>query len=545
MQNGVGSASDSSRSIVPALAFRNLSKTFGGVHALKRVDLTVHSGEVHGLLGQNGSGKSTLIKILAGYHEPDPGAELRVHGQEVRLPVRPGQFREHGISFVHQDLGLIPELTATENLYMGMLESRPPWWIRETHLMRDAGDLFAQYGVDIDPRLAVESLTPVQRALLAIVRAMEEIRQTRDRDDQKSLLVLDEPTPFLPRHDVEKLFELVRAIVVRGASVVFVSHDVDEVLEITDRATVLRDGELVDTLETDNVSREALIESIVGRKVSNERASIGQVLGRPVSIQLRGLTGGRCHDVSLDLHKGEIVGLTGLIGSGYEEALYLIYGATHVERGAINLAGRPIDLRTQTPRQAIQHGMVLVPADRNQAGAVGELSVLDNLSLPNLGEMAQGLWINWRKHASVAKGLAERFDVRPPRPELEFKALSGGNQQKVLLAKWLQTNPRLVLLDEPTQGVDVGARQQVFEVVRGAAREGATVLCASSDYEQLAVLCHRVVIFNRGRVATQLMGPQLSKDAIAEACYQSVSASDIPGDTAAHPSVRGDEGAWQ
>ena len=497
-----------------ALHLWNLSKTFGGQKALDRASLSVASGEVHGLLGQNGSGKSTLIKVLAGFHPPDPGSRLAIGGAEVPLPLAPGAFRHYRMSFVHQHLGLLPSLTVLENLLIGRFAEREAWAIRWPAERRRAAELFATYGVEIDPEARVADLAPVERALLAIVRATGEI--AAEGGTGNGLLVLDEPTPFLPKRDVERLFRLVRNVVGKGASVVFVSHDVDEVMEITDRATVLRDGRVAATLETARASKADFIEAIVGRKLAASPPPAPPLARGASHAIVHDLAGGTIQGFSLDLAAGEVVGLTGLIGSGYDEVPYLVYGARPATRGSLDLGGQSTFLPDMTPAQAIRRGVVLIPADRANAGVIGPLPVSDNVTMPVLGTRFRRWFLNRRAMVAHTGALGRRFDVRPPDPSLPVASLSGGNAQKVVLAKWFQTEPKLILLDEPTQGVDVGARQNVFQHIADAAARGAAVLCASSDYEQLAALCSRVLIFGGGRVIASLTGSEISKDGIAE-----------------------------
>jgi len=504
----------------PVIEIRNLSKRFGGVRALDNVDLTVGRREVHGLLGQNGSGKSTLIKILSGFNEPEPGASLTIDGRATPLPLPPGGFREHGISFVHQNLGLVPSLTVLENLLASDLATESRWRINWRKEAERAEDLFHQNHLSIDPLAPVSRLTPVQRALLAIVRAFDQLQRTRRHADSPGLLVLDEPTPFLPAGDVEQLFKLIRDIVTNGASVVFVSHDIDEVLQITDRATVLRDGRVAGSFETRNVTKDQIVEMIVGRRVDLEHARSSGAVRRETAVSIRELSGGTIDRFAATLGKGEVVGLTGLIGSGYDEVVYLTYGATQADFGVLSIGGEEFQLSTMSPSKAIEAGCVLIPGDRQNAGAVGSITLLDNISLPVLSSVTREWSIRDAVLEKNAAELAERFDIRPRNSSLPFAALSGGNQQKVLLAKWLQLHPRLILLDEPTQGVDVGAREQVFDAIRSATQMDACVLCASSDYEQLAAICDRVLVFNRGRVVTELSGEDISKSSIAQACYR-------------------------
>ncbi len=510
----------------PALEFAGLSKTFGGQQALRAVDFSVAAGEVHGLLGQNGSGKSTLIKILAGFHAPDPGATLRIGGQEVPLPLPPGGVRPFGVAFVHQHLGLIPPVTVLENLLLTRLSGRGgiarPWaidWAKERSAARR---LFERYDLDIDPGVPVSRLSSVERALVAIVRAVEEIAVGHARSGPKGghgVLVLDEPTPFLPRADVDRLFTLVRRVVANGASVVFVSHDIDEVLEITDRATVLRDGQVAGVMTTADATRDLVVGMIVGRQLQAGPSRSVAVGGAPGAVTIANLAGGQVADLSLSIRAGEIVGLTGLLGSGYEQVPYLLYGATQAHGGALTLGSQRIDLATFTPAAAIKAGLVLIPGDRPVAGGVGALPIVDNVTLPALATRFRPFLLRRGAMLAASRTLGERFGVVPNRPVLPLASLSGGNQQKVILAKWLQLSPKLILLDEPTQGVDVGARQTVYQAIRDAAATGACVICASSDAEQLAEICDRVVVLGRGRIAAELTQPALSKHAITECCY--------------------------
>ena len=503
----------------PALILHNLSKTFGGQRALDRAAIEVREGEVHGLLGQNGSGKSTLIKILAGFHAPDPGSTLSIAGETVSLPLAPGAFRRYRISFVHQHLGLIPSLAVVENVLINRLATEAQWAINWSRERAAVAVLLARYGVDLRPEAAVMTLTPVERALLAIVRAVHEIEQTAATGSGKGILVLDEPTPFLPKRDVDRLFAVVRTIVAGGASVVFVSHDVDEVMEITDRATVLRDGRVVGTLDTKRSSKSDFIEMIVGRKLEAYGRGAARRGTDAPSVRIDRLSGGSIADFAIDLRPGEVVGLTGLIGSGYDEIPYLVYGAEPASAGTLDLGTGPLPLAATTPARSIARGVVLVPADRANAAVIGQLPIADNVTMPVLDRVFNAWRLARKAMVARAEELGLRFEVVPNRPTLPLSALSGGNAQKVVLAKWLQQQPKLVLLDEPTQGVDVGARQTVYRHIAEVAAAGATVLCASSDYEQLELICDRVLIFADGRVAAELHGSEITKAAIAERCY--------------------------
>ena len=505
----------------PALILRNLSKTFGGAHALKSVDLTVEAGEVHGLLGQNGSGKSTLIKILSGYHEPELGARIEIFGQPVPASRGPGDFRKFGLAFVHQHLGLVPSLSVLENLRIGEFATETRWNIKWSAERERARQTIEKFNVDINPDAIVGELPQVTRALLAIVRAMEDIQRDQADRDGKGLLVLDEPTPFLPRVGVEQLFNLVRHVAKRGASVIFVTHDVDEAMEITDRATVLRDGVVTGTLITRNAHRDEFVERIIGSRVVPFQMAPRDVEARPADIVVENLAGGTLRGVSLKLHHGEVLGLTGLIGTGFDEVLAFLFGARRAESGKLKVDGREYSVATISPSFAINAGFAYLPADRLGESGVGGLSVTDNATLPVLDEFVHAGLLSRSAMVGRTSQLGETYDVRPNMPSLLLEGLSGGNQQKVLLYKWLQTKPKLLLLDEPTQGVDVGARQKLLAAIGEAAEAGTTVIVASTDYEQLEQICDRVLIFARGEIIRELRGAEIAKNRIAEQCYQS------------------------
>jgi ribose transport system ATP-binding protein len=496
----------------PALVARTISKSFGGTRALDGVGLTVLAGEAHGLVGENGSGKSTLIKILAGYHAPDPGGELEVGGRPVALPLRPGEPRRLGLSFVHQDLGLIPSLSVLENLRLGELAAARGLRISWSDLRRRARETLARYRVEVDVRARVAELGPVERALVAIVRAAEEM------PPRGGVLVLDEPTAFLPRRETDRLLALVREIAASGASVLFVSHDLDEVKAITDRVTVLRDGCSLGTRPTAEVASEELVELLVGRKLGGRRRA-PRVLEHGTAASVDGLSGRGVSDVSFDLRRGEVLGLTGLAGAGFAEVVTLLCGVRSPSAGRLALDGAILDLSAVTPPAALRAGIVLLPGDRHRDGGVDSLSVADNVTLPRLKRYRKRGVLRRSRQLEEASALLEEFDVRPRDPSLLYGVLSGGNQQKALVAKWLRTEPRLLLLDEPTRGVDVGARRQIFDLIRSTAEAGTAIVCASTDHEQLAAICDRVLVFAAGSIVAELEADDLETERIAEACY--------------------------
>jgi ribose transport system ATP-binding protein len=513
----------SSASTGALLELSGLTKSFGGARALSSVDLRIDPGEVHGLLGQNGSGKSTLLKVLAGFHEPEEGA-LRVRGESVALPLSPGAFRELGLAFVHQDLALVPALSVTENLIVSRLAGRGRGRIRWGVENRRAADVLDRYGLTgIDPEAPVTRLTQMQRALLAIVRAVEELRAD---DHSAPLLVLDEPTAFLPRTGIDRLFSLVRGIVAEGGSVLFVTHDLDEVREVCDRVTVLRDGRRAGTLKVAESTTDDLVELIIGHRLERRVHTREDRSAGPVRLRARAVCGTVVDDVDLEVHAGEVLGVTGLIGSGFDELAHVLFGS-RPGRGEIELEGETRDLARFQPRDAIALGVSFVPADRASDATIQRLSVTDNVTMTTLATHRAGLVLSRRSMEAKAHALGEQFAVTPNQPELDLAALSGGNQQKAVLAKWLQVDPRVLLLDQPTQGVDVRAREQIFAAIRAAAASGTAVLCASADYDELASLCDRVLVLARGRVVLELEGPELSKDDIAEKVLTSTSTAGV------------------
>ena len=506
----------------PIIEARHFSKRFGGTIALDDVALSVEAGTVHGLVGHNGSGKSTLIKILAGYHAPEPGAELAIDGAPVRLPLAPGQFRALGMAFVHQDPGLIASLTVVENLRIGAIARGRLAPIAWRDQVRHCERLLSEFGLSCDPLARVETLRPWQRPMLAIVRAVDETRALLRRSGrQGGLLVLDEPTSNLADSNVEQLFDLIRRVQRAGFGVLFVSHDLDEVLALTDRVTVLRDGRVAGSGATRDFRREDLVRLIVGHDVEKVAERPTPPAGGEHFASIANLGGAGVRGVDFAAAAGEIVGLSGLIGSGFAEVGPLLIGAVAASRGRLRLGAQTLELSAIKPVDAIAAGICYVPGERLREGCIGELTVAENVGLPVLARFFRGARLHRRALASHAHAQLLRFGVRPADPWLAFEALSGGNQQKVLLAKWLQLQPRLLILQEPTQGVDVGAREQIFAIIRSYAERGGSVLCLSGDHEQLATLCGRVLIFRRGRIVRELAGADVTKERIARECFGS------------------------
>ncbi len=485
----------------PLLAVRGLSKTFPGLKALDEVSLEVHAGEVVAVLGHNGSGKSTLVKILAGVYQADPGAVVEVRDAEGR--VIDGSVARDELHFIHQDLGLADILTTVENLGLGKAVRRlglAP--VRGLAERRHAQQLVSRFGARFDVTLPVGRLSPAQRAIVAIARALD----GWTRPD--NVLVLDEPTTALHGNEVKILFEAVRRVAASGAGVVFISHRLDEVLELADRVVVLRDGRVVAEEETSKLDHDAMVKLIAGREIADVDVS-GDEAGEPV-LTVSGLRGEEIQDFSLTLRTGEIVGVGGLLGSGREQLGPMLFGARHRSGGRVEVDGEELD-RDDT-LAAIESGMAYVPADRRRSGAVMDLNVRENITLPMMRTLRRGLGrLDRRAEAAEARFWVQTVGLRPPNPEQPLKLFSGGNQQKVVLAKWLRVRPRVLLLDEPTQGVDVGAKAAIYELILAAKGSGTGVLLCSSDTKELVSLCDRVLVLKDGRVVSEVARAELSE----------------------------------
>jgi len=485
----------------PLLQVEALSKSFPGVRALDEVSLEVFSGEVVAVVGHNGSGKSTLVKVLAGLYEPDPGGQVFARTAEGAI-VQGSEARD-ALHIIHQDLGLIGNLSTIENLDLGRrhgLRSLLPAPSRDER--RRASELVAQFGASFDVRAPIASLPPAARTVVAIARALD----GWTRPD--NMLILDEPTATLRGEEVALLFGAVRRTAKGGAGVIFISHRLDEVVNLADRVLVLRDGRLVAALEAGEYDHETLVNLITGGAAGSAAAVEHKILDDPV-LRVRGLSGETVVRADLDIRPGEIVGVSGVVGSGREAIGGLIFGALRRTSGEVELGDR--SLPPGRLRAAIAAGVGYVPADRHSAGAVMSFSVRENVTLPQLRPLRRRLGrLDLRQERREAISWLGRVGLRPLVPERALSLFSGGNQQKAVLAKWLRNEPRLLLLDEPTQGVDVGAKASIYELVVGAAGRGAAVLISSSDTEELLSICNRVLVFREGEVVATLEGEDLT-----------------------------------
>ncbi|MBB4919313.1 sugar ABC transporter ATP-binding protein [Streptosporangium saharense] len=504
----------------PRLELSGLSKSFGAFRALRDVDLTVGAGEIHGLVGQNGCGKSTLVKILAGYHPPDRGGRILVDGRALATPVRPRDLRAAGIAIVHQDFGLVREKSVAENIAVGSFTTtrwarRVDWRAGE----RRAAELLERLDATwIDPARPVSALGPADRSIVAIARAL------RTQRPGEGLIVLDESTRALPKDSLEDFYRVLRGVVLRGGAALVVSHSLEEIRRITDRVTVLRDGSVVGrSVDTAGTSEQEIARRMLGRvverRVHNRRETPRS--GPPITVS--GLTGRTVREVSMEIGPGEVVGLTGVAGAGWDEVPYLLTGARRPANGSVRTGRASVDLARAHSRDCIAAGIALLPEHRIDDGLALTLPVGENVTLPRV-RLRGRPWLIGRgwQHAEVTSVLDD-LGVRPRRPDIPVGQLSGGNQQKVMLGKWLAGRPELLVLHEPTQAVDVGAREDILRAISETAERGVAVVVASIQPADLAAVCDRVLIFRDGGIDGEITAP--TEDAVVEAVYAAPSPS--------------------
>jgi ribose transport system ATP-binding protein len=478
----------------PVLQMRNISKTFSGARALRAVELTVYPGEVHVLMGENGAGKSTLMKILSGAYFPDPGADILIDGKAAHID-GPLAAKDHGIAIIYQELALAPNLTVAENIYLGREAHRGPTIDRST-MYAGCVEILGNLGATFGPRTLVGDLSIAEQQMVEVARAIH----ARSR-----ILVMDEPTTALSSRETQRLFQVILRLKAEGLAIIYISHRMAEVYELADRVSVLRDGGYVGTLGGEDIRPEAIVRMMVGRDLSSfykkEHRPSGE---RKAVLEVADLADGRrVKRASFTLYAGEVLGLAGLVGAGRTELARLIYGAEPRTAGTVKLEGKVVDFGT--PAAAIDGGVVYLTEDRKALGLFLDMTVGDNINLGVIGRDAKfGGWLD-RVHArmrSVAAILA--LSIRVPGPEVEVGALSGGNQQKVLLSRLLETEPKVLILDEPTRGVDIGAKSEIYRIIDQLAQSGAAVLVISSELPEVVGIADRVVVMREGETCGEV-----------------------------------------
>jgi len=515
--SGSGSASlagDSGRSAgsrSTALSVSHVSETFPGTKALDDVSVDVDAGTIHCLLGGNGSGKSTLIKILAGVYRADPGGTIAVGGVTIDAErTSPEWARASGLHFVHQDLAIFPALSVAENLAIGrgFPVNAATRSIRWRALRRHSRAVLERFGVDVDPRRMLWDLRPSDRTMVAIARALQD-----QSDAHEGILILDEPTVSLPAVEVDLLLEALKRYAGAGQTIVFVTHRLDEVPRIADRVTVLRDGRVAASLEASEISKDRLVELIVGRALDHTAVSSGELDEKDLVLEVTDLAGGPLKGVSFGLRKGEVLGIAGLVGAGRTSILTTLFGLHPGHHGTVKLEGRSVSFANVD--DAMDAGLGFVPEDRSESAFV-TMSLLENLSAAQVSKYWRGLRLRERAEAADARQSIVDFSIKAISERQPFATLSGGNQQKAIVARWLRRHPKLLLLDEPTHGVDVAARAEIYRLVREAVATGTSVIVVTADLEELARVSDRVIVLSQGRITAEIRGPDIDPSRVTE-----------------------------
>ncbi|MEA2419818.1 MAG: ribose transport system ATP-binding protein [Thermoleophilaceae bacterium] len=474
----------------PLLRMRGVHKSFSGVEVLRDVDFELRAGEVHALLGGNGAGKSTLMKILEGVYSLDSGS-IEVDGESIRLRT-PQDARRHGVAMIFQEFSLIPTLTVAQNVFLHREPRKRGGMLDDRKMIEQSRALFADMGVDIEPTRRVSALGTAGWQLVEIAKALSQ---------DARILIMDEPTASLAAAEVESLFAIIDRLKSRGIGIVFITHRLEEVIAVADRVTALRDGARVGTHDTSELDMSSLIELIVGHAVERslqERPAPVTREGTPL-LSLRGVSSGdRLHGVDLDLHEGEVLGIAGLMGSGRSELARAVFGIDKISSGTVEVRGKPVALRR--PKDAIAHGIALVPEDRRRQGLVLGHNVKDNLTVTLLNRLSHAGFVNDGELERAARAEVDRLDIKLRSLRSPVRRLSGGNQQKVVLSKWLATSPDVLILDEPTVGVDIATRSEIVQLVRGLAAEGKGIIVISSELAELLALADRLLVMREGRV---------------------------------------------
>jgi ribose transport system ATP-binding protein len=488
------------------LSMRKIDKRFTGVHALRQVDFDLDEGEIHALVGENGAGKSTLMKALIGINPKDSG-EIHYLGHLFN-PRSPKHALEMGIGIIHQELSMMDHLTVAQNLFIG----RESTWLHGVFLderaqNRRAAELFTRLSMNIDPAELMRRLSFGKQQMVEIAKAVSH---------RLRILILDEPTAALTDTEIGDLFAIMRDLASRGVGMIHISHRLDEIHRIADRVTVLRDGERVDTKPATQVTRQQIINMMVGRVIYEESKVKSNVSPEaPVVLRVRNLNAGKLvRDVSFDLRRGEILGFAGLIGSGRTETARARFGADEVQSGVIEIRGRHVSIRS--PTSAVAHGIGYLSEDRKRFGLAVDLSVKDNLAMATYDRFMRGLFIHAKSVENVTTDYVRRLNIKTPSLEQLLRNLSGGNQQKVVIAKWLIRNCDILVFDEPTRGIDVGAKSEIYSLMNELTREGKSIIMISSELPEILRMSDRVIVMSEGRITGELAIEEASQEAIME-----------------------------
>lgn len=490
----------------PLLHMTGVSKAFPGVQALDNIELTVYPGEILALVGENGAGKSTLMKILNGVYSADAG-EIRWQGEQVDVH-SPHDAQKLGISMIHQELALIPTLDSGKNIFLGREpQGRIPGTINWSALYRAADQEIRELGLNVNVRTPVRYYSIAQQQMIEVAKALSM---------DARLIVMDEPTSSLTDREVDTLFAQMRVLRERGVSIVFISHRLEEVFEICDRVTVLRDGTYVGTQPTSELTANDIIRMMVGREMEQMFERREQPPSDEVVLEVRNLSRGKIvRDVSFQLRRGEVLGIAGLVGAGRTELVQTIFGAYRATSGEVRLEGQPV--RINHPAQAIRHGIGLVPEDRKQQGLFLGMNVAANVVMATLKDIVRLFFIRWPKVHAITEDFIKRLDIRTPSTRQRVRNLSGGNQQKVVIAKWLTLDPKVLILDEPTRGIDVGAKSEIYRLMNRLAERGVSIIVISSELPEVMGVSDRILVMHEGQMAGEFDAATVTQDELMNA----------------------------
>lgn len=482
------------------LSLKNITKTYPGVKALNSFSFDLKKGEIHALLGENGAGKSTLIKTISGAITPDNGTII-FNEQKKYKKLNPSLAKKEGVEVIYQEFNLVEALSAAENIFLGDKYGK----LVNYKLMEDkAKEIFEQFKIDIDPTTLVRELPTAQQQIVEVAKAVSK---------NARILIMDEPTASLSVSEVNYLFEIIRELKKNGVTIIFISHIIDEVFEISDRVTVMRDGNYIDTKKTKYTSRKELIHLMIGRELKETFPQRNNSPGE-VILKVENLSGIGLQNISFEVKKGEIVGLSGLVGAGRTETAQLIYGAEPKDKGKVFLKGEQVNI--DTPEKAINHGIGFIPEDRKRQGCFLNRNVQWNISFSNLKNISKNLVVDTRKEKQTAEKYKNMLDIKTPSLKKLVKHLSGGNQQKVVLAKTLAVNSEVILFDEPTRGIDVGAKQEIYELMCDLADQGMAIVMISSDMEELLGMSDRIIVLSKGKLVGKVDRENFKQNYILE-----------------------------
>lgn len=487
------------------LKLKNISKTFPGVKALQNVNLDLKAGEVLGLCGENGAGKSTLMKILTGIYTADPGGEIWLEGSRVAVG-GVNHARELGLSIIHQELNMVPDLTVAQNLYLGRPGSHRAGWINDAKLNREAAELFERLGMNLDPAARIGDLSVARQQMVEIARALSY---------NSRVLVMDEPTAALTVGETEALFGMIRDFITPETGLIYISHRMPEIEEITDRVSVLRDGQYIGTVTTKDVEMREIISMMVGREVSSDARPRTEVTSDEVVLKVEGLaTKKLLHDVSFEVRKGEILGFAGLMGAGRTEVARCIFGADPRAAGEIWIHGRKVSINTAA--DGVRNGIGYLSEDRKQFGLLLEQDIKQNAVMAAMKDFNIGGFILDGKIRTVGEEYSKRLRVKTPSVNQLLGKLSGGNQQKVVIAKWLIRNCEILIFDEPTRGIDVGAKEEIYELLEQLCGQGKAILMISSELPEVLRMSHRIAVMAHGHITGFLDNEEATQENIME-----------------------------